>query len=103
MTNGNMISDEMFADVIDGVATREVRRLVYKAIEGDEELRQAFNHCMYLKVFEEEIENDFRARHSDIILELKPVDEMPDDATILNQIRLSVNNQANNISYDEKK
>jgi hypothetical protein len=65
-----MISDEMFAAVIDGAATPEVRRLVYKAIEGDEKLRQAFNDCIYLKIFEEEIEADFNARHPDAANEL---------------------------------
>ena len=53
MENKNMISEEMIASVVDGVATRKIRRLVYEAIESDEELRQLFNDYMYMKVFEE--------------------------------------------------
>ncbi|MDR3260959.1 MAG: hypothetical protein LBT78_03905 [Tannerella sp.] len=64
MENSNIITDEMFAAVIDGVATPEERRLIYKAIEGDPELREAFNSCIYIKVFEEEIENDFKMCHA---------------------------------------
>jgi hypothetical protein len=73
MENKEIITDEMFAAVIDGVATPEERRLVYKAIEGDQELREDFNSCIYLKVFAEEIENDFKSRHAaDNALEFDP-------------------------------
>jgi hypothetical protein len=87
-----MISEEMFAAVIDGAATREERRLVYKAIEGDDELRQTFNDCMYLKVFEDEIESDFKARHAGAMPELEPAAETQDSAaSMYNRIRLSIN------------
>jgi tellurite resistance protein len=94
MTSKNIITDEMLAAVIDGVATPEERRLVYKVIEGDEELREAFNHCMYGKVFEEEIERDFNARYADVVIELAPVVETQSNighSTILNMINLSGN------------
>jgi hypothetical protein len=101
MENKNIISDEMLASVVDGVATREIRRLVFDAIEGDEELRQVFNHCMYMKVFDEEIENDFRADNADLIVELEPVVEHEaaiDHTTIFNITPLS----ASYIDNEEK-
>jgi hypothetical protein len=82
-----MISDEMFAAVIDGAATPEERRLVYNAIEGDEKLRQAFNDSIYLKIFGEEIEADFNARHPDAANELSMAIETTDvTATVFNGV-----------------
>ncbi|MDR2384264.1 MAG: hypothetical protein LBD80_01185 [Tannerella sp.] len=98
MENKNMISEEMIASVINGVATCEIRRLVYNAIESDEELRQVFNCCIYMKVFDEEIENDFHAMHPDLIIEIEPAVETEDTAdhnTILNLTPLSANYTGN--------
>ncbi|MDR1633300.1 MAG: hypothetical protein LBR97_10615 [Dysgonamonadaceae bacterium] len=89
MKKNNTIEDEMFAAVIDGVATNEERRLIYNAIEGSEELRQKFNECMYAKQFEEEIENDFQVRYAGQTLELES--EQQEQTTLFNDIFLSVN------------
>ncbi|MDR3142276.1 MAG: hypothetical protein LBU37_11220 [Tannerellaceae bacterium] len=92
----------MFADVIDGVATHEERRLVYDAIEEDDELRQAFNDCMYLKVFKEEIGTDFQKYYTGQTFGLKPSVEMSGLSGIYRGIQLSVNNLENNLkkSYE---
>jgi hypothetical protein len=98
MTKKSKISNEMLADTIDGVATREISQLVYKAIEEDEDLRQAFNYCMFMKIFEEEIENDFREHNAYVTLELEHVVEMPDDTDVFDPAFLHIKTQdvANN-------
>jgi hypothetical protein len=95
-----MISETMFAAVIDGAATNEERRLVYKAIESDKELRQMFEHCMYTKIFENEIENDFRTRHADITFELEPEVKILNN-TVFNIIHLSTGNSTNDTDYEK--
>ena len=95
MTNRDIVLDEMFASVIDGVATQEERRLVYEIIEKDDELKQAFMDCMYLKVFEEEIEADFQKRYADQIFELNQSAEIPAQSGIFKGVQLSVNNFEN--------
>ena len=95
MTNNGIISEEVFASVIDGVATAEERRLVYKAIENDNELKQKFNECMYAKAFEEEIENDFQTRYAGQSFELElgsEKSEKLEQKTLFNDIFLSIDN-----------
>ncbi|MDR1182915.1 MAG: hypothetical protein LBL13_13155 [Bacteroidales bacterium] len=103
MANENIISDKMFTNVIDGVATHEERRLVYDAIEEDDELRQAFNDCMYLKVFREEIETDFRKYYTGQTFGLKPSVEISKLSGIYQKIQLSVNNLEDDLkkSYED--
>ena len=95
MTNNSIIPEEIFASVIDGVATAEERRLVYKAIENDNELKEKFNECMYVKVFEKEIEDDFQTRYAgqSFELELEPEQtEKPEQKSLFNNIFLSIDN-----------
>jgi hypothetical protein len=93
MMKENTISDEMFSGVIDRTATPEERRLVYDAIEKDPELREAFNDQIYLKVFEEEIEADFRERHPDQTFVSTPPVGMPESSGKFYKVQLSVNNR----------
>jgi len=92
MTNKSLISEEVFASVIDGTATAEERRLVYDAIENDNELKQKFNECMYTKVFENEIENDFHTRYTGQSFELELEPNKPEQTTLFNNIFLSIDN-----------
>jgi hypothetical protein len=88
----NTISDEVFAAVIDGVATSKERRFVYMATKDNDELKQMFNELLYAKMFEKEIETDFQTRYAGRTFELGFEPEKPDQSTLFNDISLSVNN-----------
>jgi hypothetical protein len=100
MTNNNIISDEMIAAVIDGTATGEERRSVYKLIERDEKMQSMFKRCIFVKIFENEIENEFREQYASLTLGLIPEVEIQ-DKTIFNQIQLSTGNRADDEDYKD--
>ncbi|MDR0371737.1 MAG: hypothetical protein LBH80_07815 [Prevotellaceae bacterium] len=98
----NTIPDELFAAVIDGVATNEEHRLVYTATQGDDEQRQIFNNLIYMKTFEVEIETDFQTRYAGQTVELDTESEKPAQTTLFNRIFLSGNKSTIDSDNPEK-